>query len=565
MTSRDDKAPLRGDLSKQHRLAMRSLTEYDTFLDIIKSEAEDLESGTFAQEPYFSDFEDYAALAVQSFLETGQKSNGEHADVLAKHDCAAVAATPDGYIRQLNEQARLQLGLAADKSLEECKITLLSDTDEPALQSLQHDKLGSAPFHILQARSANTDRYLTAAVSRMPAAQDAEALFLILFISPPDASLATQILAQKFGFTKSEADIAKAFLDGIPLREIAALRERSYTTIRNQFQSVLDKSGCDSQTAFFRLAYSLLQLADHTQKVEPKAHPTQARFLSMPRPKGRVVEIALCGDEMGQPVLSFPSLFGHGMTADIEALLRKRKVLLISVMRPGFAGTSPVPSDESLFDCTAADVAAILNSLEIDRCPLIARASAARPFYNLLSRLPDRLTHGVIANGLVPRNYIAGKTVASKWTTALMSVSILSYPVAKLILGTGNSLLMRSKGGSFLQKMYQGSNSDQAVLSDPNVVHSIKSGVKAITAQGLTSGVEEIVDGFRDWADELDNLGRKVILYHGADDPNVPIAAVEEFAKSHPQTLTLLSEPQGGGQLGYSHFSKIIDLALEEH
>ena len=143
-----------------------------------------------------------------------------------------------------------------------------------------------------------------------------------------------------------------------------------------------------------------------------------------------------------------------------------------------------------------------------------------------------------------------------------MSVSVLSFPIAKLILGTGNRLLMRSKGGAFLQKMYQESPSDQIVLADADVIHSIKSGVQKITQQGLTSGVLEIVDGFKNWSDELAGITTQVTLYHGADDPNVPLEGVAEFANDHPSVLTLITESKGGGQLSYSHFSRILDIAF---
>lgn len=552
----------RADLHAQHLEAMQSLDGYSAFLESVQSETADASSLDFQDSEYFSDFEDYAASAVQNFLETEiplENTNKAHA--LGKHDCAAITCTLDGYIRQVNQQARIDFDLSGNRTLEQCGISLFEETDTSALlETLSVDS--HSRFHIKQARIIETDVFITAAIALISDAKGAEPLFLVLFISPPDATLVTKVLAEKFGFTTSEADVARAFLDGIPLREIAELRKRSYTTIRNQFQSVLDKSGCSSQTALFRLSFSLLQLSEQIKSNEPSAQPTKTRIVTLPRPKGRVVELAMCGDAKGQAVLSFPSLFGHGITAEIEEILHKRGVLLISVMRPGFGGTSPIPQGEALFDVTAGDVAAVLNSLEIEHCPFIARASAARPFYNVLSRLPDRFSTATITNGLIPRNYIAGKTIASKWTSALMSVSVLSFPIAKLILGTGNRLLMRSKDGSFLKKMYQESASDCTVLDDPDIVSSIKNGVREVTKQGLNSGVDEIVDGFQDWSNELLNIQTKVTLYHGFDDPNVPISGVADFAKDHAEILTLVTENKGGGQLSYSHFSHILDIAL---
>jgi pimeloyl-ACP methyl ester carboxylesterase len=352
------------------------------------------------------------------------------------------------------------------------------------------------------------------------------------------------------------------FLDGVPLREIAAIRARSYATIRNQFQSILDKTGCDSQTALFRLSFSFLQLAQQTGLNVNPALQTDGREMLLPRPKGRVVALRLNGDEMGQPLLNFGSLFGHGVTPQIDDKLRDRGILLISVSRPGFGATSPPHQTQDLYDCLAGDVRATLDSLEIDACPAIARASAARPFYNLIARLPDRISKAVLINGMIPRNYIANKSVASQWTQALMKASIMSFPIAKLILATGSSLLKRSEGATFLTKMYQDSAEDRAALRAPEVVLSIRRGVERSARQGLMASAEDIVGAFQDWSDDLQHVTSQVTVYHGRDDPNVPIAGVREFVRDNPKQLKLVEEVKGGGQLCFSHIDRILDLAL---
>ena len=175
--------------------------------------------------------------------------------------------------------------------------------------------------------------------------------------------------------------------------------------------------------------------------------------------------------------------------------------------------------------------------------------------------LPDRITHGVVVNGLIPRKYIAEKSVASKWTNVLMSASLVSYPVARMILGAGERLLRRSDPVSFLQKMYGHSEVDKERLGDADVVASILEGVKGIVNQGLDAGVHDMVSGFGSWDTDLDALRVPVTVYHGVDDPNVPCDGVAEFVKDHSASMTMVTE-QGGGQLCYSHFDQVLDLLL---
>ena len=54
----------------------------------------------------------------------------------------------------------------------------------------------------------------------------------------------------EWGFTEAEADIAGLILKGAPLKDIAALRRTSETTIRQQAQGIYRKSGLANRTEF---------------------------------------------------------------------------------------------------------------------------------------------------------------------------------------------------------------------------------------------------------------------------------------------------------------------------
>ena len=539
---------------------MRNLDDYGAFLEAWQQLVDENDIDGLPDHESFADFERYASHAVQTFLETGPNLTGGD---LGQHECAAALVTGSGVIRNANAFASRSENLTPGRSLSDCGIRIAEENDLERLW-LRKERAKPSTFHLVQAENTRSNASMISVVSKADSEPGEEPLFLVLFIDPPEVQTTAVLMASKFNFTSAETDIAKAFLEGVSLRDIARRRGRSYVTIRNQFQRILEKSGCTSQTDLFRLAFSLLLLIDNPVDERLGVERSAGKTMTLPRPGGRTVELTLSGDDAGQPVLSLPSLFGHGITPEIEQLLNDRGVLLISLMRPGFGGTSPPVRNQDLYGCTAGDVRAILDSLEIETCSCIARASAARPFYNLLARLPERIDRGILANGLVPREYIEGKSVVSKWTTALMSASIVSYPIAKLILGTGNSLFVRSKGASFLKRMYQNSETDCAAFDDPDVVASVRAGVRKVTQQGLGAGVQEMVDGFQNWSSDLADLQTPITLYHGKHDPNVPIESVRDFAKDHAHCLTLVEEEEGGGQLSYSHMETIIDMVMRD-
>lgn len=554
-----DLSSIQADLLSKHDLAMRDLDAYGAFLEAWQMLIDENHTDGTHNQGSFADFECYASHAVQSFLETGYNFSGGD---LGQFECGAALVNSAGIIKDLNIFASRAGNLIPGLSLSGCGIKFAHDNN---IELLLDKKARDSPstFQLIQAECSPADMSFVLVISKVDTAVEQEDLFLVLFIVPPDMQSTADLMASKFSFTSAESEVAKAFLEGVALRDIAIRRRRSYVTIRNQFQRILEKSNCASQTELFRLSFSLTSLIGNSVEVWQSKNRTIDKTMTLPRANGRVVELTLSGAENGQPVLSLPSLFGHGVTPALDERLRDQGILLINLMRPGFGGTSVPVDGQGLDDCIASDVRAILDSLEIERCPCIARASAARPFYNLLVNLPDRICRGVLANGMIPREYIEGKSIVSRWTTALMSASVVSYPIAKLILGTGNSLFMRSRGSSFLQRMYQNSRSDCTILGDPAVVASIRSGVHKITQQGLGAGVQEMVDAFQNWSEELQDLETPVTLYHGTYDPNVPISGVREFAKDNAHYLTLVEEEEGGGLLFHSHAETFINLALQ--
>lgn len=545
-----------------HNLAMHNLDGYDAFLEAWQQLFDDNAGDDPFESHSFADFERYASKAVQNFLE---QADHPHGNDLAQQECPAALVHASGFIKQANSVSGTFGKLIPGRNILDCGIKLVGEQNIAKLWE-GHAKDGPpAACRLIQAQNAQSQASINLVVYKLDAPDDEIPLFLLLFIVPPDVQPIADLMANRFNFTSAETEIARAFLEGVALRDIAEQRGRSYTTIRNQFQRILEKSGCKSQTELSRLSFSILQLMGNQAKQPQKERSKISRTVTQPRPNGRVLELILSGDESGYPVLSLPSLFGHGITPEIEKMLWDNNILLISLMRPGFGGTSVATKGEGVNDCLAKDVRAILDSLEIERCACIARASAARPFYNLLARLPNRFNRGVLVNGMIPREYIKGKSIVSKWTTSLMSASIVSYPTVSLILGTGNSLFFQSDGASFLKKMYYSSASDCACFDDKEVISSVRAGVQQVTQQGLGAGVQEMADAFQNWSGDVQKLQTPVTLYHGRYDPHVPILGVQEFARDNPHFLTLVEEPEGGGQLCYSHFAGVIDLALSDN
>jgi DNA-binding NarL/FixJ family response regulator len=71
---------------------------------------------------------------------------------------------------------------------------------------------------------------------------------------------ALKLLSEQVKLTEAEFSVLECFAGGARLRQIAVNRQRSYTTIRNQFQSILEKTGCQSQADLLRVLLGLSYL-----------------------------------------------------------------------------------------------------------------------------------------------------------------------------------------------------------------------------------------------------------------------------------------------------------------
>lgn len=88
-----------------------------------------------------------------------------------------------------------------------------------------------------------------ARAARLPEA-DADGLCLLTIEDLTSAATPTvdaRLLAAAFNLTQAEASVSVDVAEGRGLRDVAAKRNVSYQTVRNQAKSIFNKTGCSSQ------------------------------------------------------------------------------------------------------------------------------------------------------------------------------------------------------------------------------------------------------------------------------------------------------------------------------
>ncbi len=475
------------------------------------------------------------------------------------------AITPEANIKSLNMQ--LENGINIATKLREVVADESSATHLSLLQCQMIDKEVSLSIAIMRLEEKLENKSKAESNTKLNEKETSTPHALVIFMDAACNADTLTLFTVKFGLTKAESDVASAFSGGVSLKEIAKTRYRSYATIRNQFQSILEKSGCQNQTDLLRLLLSisyLLSFAEIVSKTEKTAktktaqNETCGKKIEVMRPHGRFLDVRLYGDLEGRPFIVLPSIFGMPISESIETQLRARSLLMIGVWRPGFADTSKHPQSESYYQCVADDISAILNNIGVKRCPLMGRATAARTIFNLSRIMPERISAACVVNSLIPLPFITKYKIVSRWTKALVQAFEYSPSFATLILETGRRLLLR-RGKRFIKKMYKSSPSDLRLVSDQEVMSSLHQGVILASRQGFLAPTQDMIDGFKDWSSEVKNSPIKVALLQGRNDPNISIEASRDFAKHFPEQVELIEFSDGGGLLNYSHTDEMLD------
>lgn len=546
-------------LPKPFKDFTENLDAYDEFL----SAWQRIAVGSKKQQVLNDDFYDIEKFAVNALSrlvdETDSASTYPTSPLFEKFQNSALICQEDGLVISSNTQAAKNHAITSGMLLSHLDIRLVNgEALDQHFKSVWKQPM-SSPLSLLQCCYKDDAAVFPIAIIQLNKQEFTAPMALLIFLDSGCNSESMALFAIKFGLTKAESDIVSAFSQGISLKEIATSRSRSYTTIRNQFQSILEKTGCPNQSDLLRMLLGVSYLFSLTEMIAPKEQRTIGRKVQVMRPHGRFVDVNLYGKPDGKPFIVLPSLFGMPVTREIEAELKARSLLMIGIWRPGFSETTKPHENDSLYQCLADDVVAVLDSIEIRQCPLLGRASAARAVFNLASLIPERISSACVVNSLVPLPYISRNKILSKWTRSLISAIQFTPALATLILETGRRLMFREGAKQFAEKMYKNSRSDLSAITREGVAESLHSGVDSCAFQGFEAPVEDMLDGFTDWSDDVRRSKLKITLLQGTDDPNVSIKASRDFAKDFPDKVELVEFEDGGGLLNFSHTNEILN------
>lgn len=341
-------------------------------------------------------------------------------------------------------------------------------------------------------------------------------------------SQAGTLLAQRFGLTSAEIDVAAELTAGNTPAEIAEQRDVSLSTVRSQIKSLLSKTGASSQSDLIRLLASLSRVVEPQ---DPDATPRRRAVYTAP--SRREIPVEFYGASGGRPVLFLHGVLdGLSSTPRIDEEFKRRGLRMIAPSRPSFGAATPFRGPVSAVPAAfARDIEWLLDELHIHEVQLLGHMAGGLYAFAIAACLGDRVKRIVNVAAGVPILSPAQFAPMSRRQRLLAYTARYTPSVLPFVARAGMRQLDFDGHRAFARSLYEASPPDLALLSDPDVFRSLRNGYRFTIAQGHRAFATDAYHIVRDWTEIALRSEAPVTLIHGGQDPVVRRETVEEFAR----------------------------------
>jgi pimeloyl-ACP methyl ester carboxylesterase len=278
---------------------------------------------------------------------------------------------------------------------------------------------------------------------------------------------------------------------------------------------------------------------------------------------GRQMGYAHFGDPAGRPCLLVPGFSSSRWAAGwvfAAADLHRHGMRLIGVDRPGYGLSTP----HTGFTAWGRDASKLLDHLGVDRVAVMGLSMGAGPALALAAARPDLVTSTTILGGMGPvgvreRWSPASRGDAVYWRLARRApwllrrlCSISATMMAKAWQGDMETFISRAERGlpeadlRALREALDSSDARAAFVAD----------VQESCRQGGAAMAEDLLQYLRPWGFDLADVRGPVYLWHGLEDPKVPVMLGRRLADRLPHATA--EYVPGGHFAALAHREKIL-------
>jgi len=366
--------------------------------------------------------------------------------------------------------------------------------------------------------------------------------FAMLFVVQAPWSLQLQShIKTAFGLTKSEASILEAFSSGADLKRIAQSRDRSLTTVRKQFYQVLEKCGVKTQVDLMHLVFEIHQYLETTSKLISKNANPLRQELSLPRPDGRTLQVAIAGDRAGSAIVTIAFAGRRCFPASFEKQLHEANLQLLSISPPGFGSTSKHHKDDDFAQVASDDLTSLLDQLGIEDVVILADGPTLFQAVDFAKRQPDRVRNIVSTIPFLPTALINRKQKNVSFFDNLMVAFAWSPRVRKFAAEALIRAFFKMDIDAFLHLAYGRRRGAVDAIKNSGMAQEIEDSMRMATEQGADTYLAYMNRSYEDWPTALAETNTQLTVYRPKEGGLGNEFAYQELASSYTKNVSYLT------------------------
>ncbi len=388
-----------------------------------------------------------------------------------------------------------------------------------------------------------------------------------------------QTLHEVFGLSEAERDIVRSLVEGQALKTIARQRDRSIGTVRTQLKSVLAKTRAHSQSELIRVTLSLREMIERTPAGGVSVAQASGDFTGsgasakgqnrsfspferLRLADGRNLEYLVQGPLDGKPVIF--SHMGYGLARWPPAALElaaQHGIKIVSPVRSGFGGSDSIGKDDDILATTRQDTLAVLDHLEIDRCPYIVQGNDMLFAMDFAAEYPNRISEIVGLGGRLPLPSELQYPGMGKWHHFLLSNARHAPHLLYFTTKAGFTLARKIGRIEMFRAIHKGSPADLSVLDNDEVAATLIESSRLALSDNHHAAfayAKELLATESDWSDRV--VAARAIptwFVSGLQDPLGDLGAIAAYRERFPWIAIDVIE-DGGQLLFFQHFQSLI-------
>jgi len=276
---------------------------------------------------------------------------------------------------------------------------------------------------------------------------------------------------------------------------------------------------------------------------------------------GRVLGYAEYGDPGGKPAFFFHGLPGsRRQRHPDDSIAIELGARIITLDRPGY-GLSDFQPGRTLLDWPD-DVAQLADALQIAQFAAIGLSGGGPYLLSCAYKMPERLTSATVISGMGPvDNPEAMKGMMGSMRLGLGLARSVPWELARLALEPTARMVRRNPTAAKKLVPLTAPKADKEAFARPDIQAIDYEDLVEAYRNGAQAAYWEVVMLATPWGFRLEDINKKIYLWHGEEDTTVPIHMGRYVARTVPDCEARFY-PGQGHTLIYHYWREILTVAV---